>query len=448
MVSARTALVGMVVLVGCKDEVQFECADIVADTTQHPNSAAISWETPFSGTVSVSYQSRSGPEHTLDLSAATDTTHSGVLFGLTSLTEYAYTLTATGDEDTLRCSGSFTTENMPPELPEVIVEVNDTTRTSSETVLIVSVMNKDETFPVAINRTGQVVWFTEDVFYEQVSQVEVAHDGRGLAMGSFSFNRGQDNSVFHRVGLLGEPITSFPIAGSHHFFKQRADGTVAHPSIDIRDWIIEGESVSVVGDALVEVRGADAVELFNVWDVMEPREHSRFWSNFYPQGADWTHLNSIDYLSETDQYIVSLPYLKIVLEIDANTGDVTEEFSPQTYTFEAHPFYEAHDVRMLDASTMTVLNQNPGGAVAVEYAIDRASKTLQVDWVYETGINVKYLGQFFRLENGNRIINYGSAGIIQEVTEGGEVVWEVYSPLGYWFGNGQMLDSLYVAAVP
>jgi hypothetical protein len=448
MVSARAALVGMVVLVGCKEETPLECADIVADTTQHPNSATISWETPFPGTVSVSYQSRSGPEHLLDLSAATDTTHSGVLFGLTSLTEYAYTLTATGDEDTLRCSGSFTTENMPPQLPEVTVEVNDTTRTSSETILVISIMNKDETFPVAINRTGQVVWFTEDIPYEQVSQVEVAHDGRGLAMGSFAFNRSQDNSVFHQVSLLGESLASFPMEGGHHFFKQRADGTVAHPSIDVRDWVIKGKTVSVVGDALVEVRDAGVVELFNVWDVLEPREHRHFWSSFYPQGADWTHLNSIDYLSETDQYIVSLPYLKTVLEIDANTGDLTEEFSPQTYTFEAHPFYEAHDVRMLDASTMTALNQNPDGAVAVEYAIDRVSKTLQIDWMLKTDINVKYLGQFFRLENGNRIINYGSAGIIQEVTEGGEVVWEVYSPLGYWFGNGQMLDSLYVAAVP
>ena len=66
----------------------------------------------------------------------------------------------------------------------------------------------------------------------------------------------------------------------------------------------------------------------------------------------------------------------------------------------------------------------------------------------ETDIPVNFLGQFSRLENGNRLINYGSAGVLQEVTEDGEVVWEVYSPLGYWFGNGEMLDSLYEAAVP
>ena len=53
------------------------------------------------------------------------------------------------------------------------------------------------------------------------------------------------------------------------------------------------------------------------------------------------------------------------------------------------------------------------------------------------------LGQAHRLESGNVLVNYGGKGIIREITPEGEVVWELSSPLGTWFGNARVADSLF-----
>ena len=53
------------------------------------------------------------------------------------------------------------------------------------------------------------------------------------------------------------------------------------------------------------------------------------------------------------------------------------------------------------------------------------------------------LGQARRLPDGNILVNYGGKGIIREITPEGEVVWELSSPLGTWFGNARVADALF-----
>ena len=52
------------------------------------------------------------------------------------------------------------------------------------------------------------------------------------------------------------------------------------------------------------------------------------------------------------------------------------------------------------------------------------------------------LGQVRVLANGNRLINTSGAGWVREVTEAGEVVWELETPLGTWLGNTAWADPL------
>ena len=47
------------------------------------------------------------------------------------------------------------------------------------------------------------------------------------------------------------------------------------------------------------------------------------------------------------------------------------------------------------------------------------------------------------LSNGNRLLAFGTSGIIREVTPQGEVVWELQSPLGTAFGRVMALQEFY-----
>ena len=48
-----------------------------------------------------------------------------------------------------------------------------------------------------------------------------------------------------------------------------------------------------------------------------------------------------------------------------------------------------------------------------------------------------------RLDNGNTLVNFGSAGALQEVTPQGEVVWEARTRSGLWFAAVRPIDDLY-----
>jgi hypothetical protein len=447
MMRNETIAVVFLVLSGCSSAPSTDCLALVVDHSVHPNSASFSWVTAEAATLSVSYRVADGPLITRMISDAPSTGHEGSIHGLTSLSEVEYTMVAAFDDGTAStCQGSFTTDNLPPELPDLTVEIYDADQVSSERFFIGVSMNSEATFPFIINRTGEVVWYGDSADYYSAAQVEVARDGRGLLVGSYAFNRETDVGTLHRVSLFGEVLEETPLPGGHHFFKQISEDTVAYPSVDIREWSYNDALVDVVGDALVEIDSDSATEVFNSWDDLQPVVHDHFWGNFYPQGSDWTHLNSIDYRASQDRYIISLPFMKSILVIDAKTGDILEDYSDRTYTFEGDPLQDAHDVRLIDDNTLTLINHYPNVTRAVEYTIDRTAQTITPTWAFEDGVRATFMGQFFRLENGNRLINYGSAGVIQEVTPSGEVVWEVQSALGSWFGNGQMITSIYEAA--
>lgn len=426
------------------------CDDLVMDNSIHVNGVEVSWSTAEPSTLSVSYTVDGGEAVTRAISDTPQTEHSGRLYGLTSLSEIAYTATADSGQDTVTCEGSLTTGNLPPELPQLSVTINESDQISSERYLVGVAMQASDSYPFIIDRQGEIVWYWISDELASAPQVEVASDGDGMLIGTFSFDRSIDAGGMIRVDLLGEMIESIPLTNGHHFFEQLSDDSFVYPAIDVRDWDSPKGSTPVVGDAVIEVvvsdDGEERSEVLNLWDWREPEVHEFFWGNFYPQGSDWSHLNSIHTLpGQSDQLIISLPFLSTALVVERSTGSVLRELSPSGYTFTHTPLVEAHDLRLIDDETLTAISHYPTATIAVEYQIDEATKTITPTWLYETGIRSNFMGQFFRLSNGNRLVNFGGAGIIQEVTESGEVVWELQSELGSWFGNSELINDVYEA---
>jgi len=85
---------------------------------------------------------------------------------------------------------------------------------------------------------------------------------------------------------------------------------------------------------------------------------------------------------------------------------------------------------------------------AREYEVDDASETLVEVWNFGLGEGIygDTAGEAHRLENGNTLHNYGSAGHLREVTSEGEIVWEVEWPGNKLLGRTVFLEDLYAFA--
>ncbi len=433
---------------GCVQPQSQICGGVVVDTSQHTNAAVLSWSTDDAGTSYVEYDvdgetfQRSGGK-----TATTD--HQVALFGLPALADIAWRAITEIDGAEITCEGELTTGNLPAGLPDVEVTIYDEDRVSSERYMLGVVMGTDASWPFIIDRQGNWVWHWEGELENSV-QAELAWDGQGILINSFAFDRGEDRGYVYQIDLLGGTTAQYTTPGGHHIFE-RLDEGFAYPSVDIEDWYNPsiGAIEQVAGDAIMELVDGQSTEVFNFWDWQEPTLNDYWDTIFYPNARDWTHVNSIDYSAAYDSYLVSSPTMNTVLEIDRSSGAVLAEYpsSEWSFTDPDTSFVYQHDVHWTDEGTMLAISHTDEGTKLVEYAVDDARGELSRVWSYGDDLGVKghVLGQSQRLENGNTMVNFGGAGLLQEVTPDGEVVWEVRTGLGTWLGNGQMIHSIYEA---
>ena len=68
-----------------------------------------------------------------------------------------------------------------------------------------------------------------------------------------------------------------------------------------------------------------------------------------------------------------------------------------------------------------------GTHLFAEFEIDRGGRLLVEKWQYGRGGEewARYKGEAVRLKGGNTLVNYGTGGVIREVTPDKETVWHV-----------------------
>ena len=183
----------------------------------------------------------------------------------------------------------------------------------------------------------------------------------------------------------------------------------------------------------------------NTWDVLEPAQHEYWNLGIYPAlGRDWTHGNSANYDADRDSYLLSLAHVGLLLEVDRTTGEVIRELGGE-YTFAegSTPFVFQHDAHWTGPTRlMTTLTEDYVTRVA-EYEVDDVSKEITEVWSCgeELGLFAFAMGGAHHLQNGNILMNYGSAGVLVELTPECEIVWRV-ELVGDFMGIGQSRSVL------
>jgi len=91
------------------------------------------------------------------------------------------------------------------------------------------------------------------------------------------------------------------------------------------------------------------------------------------------------------------------------------------------------------------------GHAFMEFEIDRQNRRLVEKWIYNEGPEwAMYKGMAMRLPNGNTLANYGTGGVIREITPDQKTAFWVKfdSPRGNDFfnkmvGHNVLIDDLY-----
>lgn len=411
----------------------------------------VAWETPRPGESWVEYDGGEGPIETPHVDDG-EPAHAAELLGLLPLADVAYTAITRRNHRTWTCTGTVRTGNLPAGLPQLSVTIDDRAKQSPERYLLGSVMGEPSAL-FAIDRGGEWRWVRVGDPAIASPDAEHAIGGPDVLFNEQSAGRSTDIGDIVQLRPDGSTRRTLDAPLSHHMFAQGPGGRIAFLAIDVRPWTDpdSGETMQLVGDKVQEIRdGGEIVTLFDTWDHVDPVPDPNWDSHFYPQGKDWTHANGINWDPDRGSYLVSFGNVRIVFEIDAETGDVIRQLGGRggyQFTPDSTRFLHQHDPRYLDDHTLIVALSKGGGtgSGAAEYTIDDDRRNLTEIWQYglDGDLRTQSLGQGIPLENGDVLVSYGGTGVIQEVTPAGDVVWELKTAFGSAFGNVEMFDDFY-----
>jgi hypothetical protein len=311
-----------------------------------------------------------------------------------------------------------TTGALPSRLPRPEVLAYDARRASPDRYLFGSVEDSPggrdfayytNTFWLYImDRQGRIVWYYADSSSNATSSFQrIARDGDYIWIEKRPFGRGGERSVL-KMSLDWEYFEEIEVPGLSDCIDVTDDGSLLY-------------------DAFDELHELDSNGRFrSIWSCPE---HFGGWFNCYS--------NTVNYDPASDTVLMSFPMENTVVEIDRETGDLIAQYGGWPESFEFAPPLESppetwsfsfqHIPNITPAGTQLVSSHMPGcGRSApptayqhafVEFEVDRDARRLVERWRYTQGPEwPRAKGMAIRLDNGNTLANYGTGGVIREIT--------------------------------
>ena len=416
-----------VLLAACSPAPTLDCQ--VTPSPAGAPTATVTWttDTPAQGLV------RYGTDGDLDVEtqAALATAHSHLLLGLPPEALVDWEAEVDLDGDLVTCAGSVSTEPLPTWVTPVEVTAPWQGESQGAWMAAVFELGTYASQVLVFDRQGVVRWYHEAEDERFVVDVQPAADGQGLLHNQFHNRFSEDVGLVRHLSWEGQVLADTATPAAHHMFVQLPDGGLAWQAIDARAWTDpdSGETQTLVGDAILQVDAAGTTtQAWNAWDWLTPQENG-FSSlpSIYPQGVDWTHGNALQYDEGDDTWLLSLGNAGSVLTIDRGSGEPARIVGAYGLPVAAgSPALEhQHDPTWLSADRLLVFDSHFDELVSSAYEYTLVDGELVLSWQYtpEESLFAVILGQAQRLSDGGTWVNFGSAGVIEEVDAAGALRW-------------------------
>lgn len=421
-----------------------------------PTVAWVTWTTDTAGSSWVEY----GPTRALGSSTVRSDVavndHSVLLAGLPTGSTWYWQAVSEVDGEELRSAVTpITTGSGPRDLPRAPSATVFDSTLAAPGFTVTSTLGT-VSYVVIYNTEGKPVWWQAADPDSVVAQSRLSDDGTAIVYNLASLNFNTDLGVIRKVRLDGEILSETRTVNGHHDFVELPEGGYAYIAADIRPWKNpdDGETYDVVGDDVIEIpEGAtddtpgDVV--WSTWDHIDVSVDPTVDNDFYPQGLDWTHCNSLQL--EGDDYIVSVRKEDAFVKVNRTSREQIWQIGGAQSDFEltsGRAFVGQHSPELVEGGFILFDNgdieADNAYSQAVQYDLDETAMTYTQSWNYDYDqrISSYLLGDVEILDNGNWLVAWGSGGTFTEVTPDGEMALQVSLPAGSALGFTHHLSAL------
>jgi hypothetical protein len=269
----------------------------------------------------------------------------------------------------------------------------------------------------------------------------VARDGEYIWIEKRSFN-GQLRQSVIKMTLDWEYFEEIPVPG-------------LSDAIDVTD---DGGLLYDVEGSLRELTSSGEVR--NIWSC---RAH-------FGRSFD-CYTNTVNWYGPDDSVLLSFPYENTVIEVDRQSGAIVAQYGNRagSWTFApplsnppaAWAFSFQHFPNRTPAGTLLVSTHVPGCGkdsqpgpyrhAFLEFEREPEARRLVEKWRYSDGLEwPRAKGMAIRVSNGNTLGNYGTGGVIREITPSGRTVFGVKFDVAQgsdfynkMVGHNVLIDDLY-----
>jgi hypothetical protein len=352
-----------------------------------------------------------------------------------------------------------TTGAVPTGMPKPTVSMYDASAASSDRWMVGAVESSPNTctndscyfhsvwWLYILDRQGRVVWYYADGTSTDVSSFpQIARDGEYLFVEKRNFN----------------------LSGTPSVLKMTLDRETYSASVTVPD-LSDGVDMTTDGTLLydTEERNRGNAELRQ---MTRAGAVSTIWKCNGAFGTSFQcYSNIVSWDPATDTVLLSFPEENTVAQIDRKTGTLVATYGSRTgsYTFSPSPwsFVWQHGAVISPQGTLLVSSHlpqytkdsaaGPSQHAFEEFMIDRTNKRLTRLWIFGDVASdgpewAASRGEAVRLKNGNTLVNYGTGGVIREVTPAKKTVFyvkfDISSTNDYFnklVGHDFMIDDLY-----
>lgn len=299
-----------------------------------------------------------------------------------------------------------------------------------------------------MDRQGRIVWYYADPSTNATTSFQRrARDGAYIVLEKRCFACVNFSESIVKMTLDWSTFEEIPVSGLADAIDVTSDGSLLYDA--------ENELKERTRDGSVR----------SIWSC---RRH------FGPGLSCYT--NTINWDPKRDTVLMSYPYLGTVVEIARQSGELVGqygnargswEFAPPLHTPpKAWRFEFQHFPNYTPSGSLLVSSHMPGCTETeipvahqhafVEFDVDRTRKRLVEVWRYTEGPEwPRAKGMAIRTDSGNTLANYGTGGVIREITPQKQTAWHVKfdAPEGDDFfnkmvGHNELIDDLYALNGP
>ena len=361
-----------------------------------------------------------------------DADYRTLLLGMKPDTTYSYRIVV-NDGACGSAVDTVTTGSGPVGLGATTVETTDASKRSGDFVVTTI-----DTYAVVLDGDGDFVWWYEfEDATQDLSRAHMAADGN--SMWASHLNVAGGNGRFYRVGMDGQGGTETIEADVHHDFCVLPSGGVAYIAFDT-DGVGTCDSITTRSD------DGETTEIYRLRDDFEALARSN---------GEWCHSNAIHYVPSEDAFYLSVLNQNMVLKITRGgelvwalaSSEIEQEVPGVKYLLGASWPSRHHGHHLTDDGTLLLFDNGSSGffeskSVARRFVLDEDSGTATEIWSYSGQTGTAIMGDVQQLSNGNVLVTYSTAGVLDEASPAGELVQSVkLSSRG--FGYADARSSLY-----